>query len=51
MVKMFQESVGVDSEGGRRRRFVNVICLGTGSRWLGLRPEEEEMNSRSRREQ
>lgn len=39
----------MDSEGDRRRRFVDVICLGTDSRWLGLRPEEEDMNSRSRR--
>lgn len=47
-MKILQESVGVDSEGDRRRKFVDVICLGTGSRWLGLRPEKEEM---SRREQ
>lgn len=27
--------------GDRRRKDVDVICLGTGSRWLRLRPEEE----------
>lgn len=50
-MKILQESVGVDSEGDRRRKFVDVICLGTGSRWLGLRLEKEEMSSGSRREQ
>lgn len=38
-------------KGDRRRKFVDVICLGAGSTWLGLRPEEEEMSSESRREQ
>lgn len=31
----------MDGEGDRRRKVVDVICLGTHSRWLGLRPEEE----------
>lgn len=38
-------------KGDRRRKFVDVICLGAGNTWLGLRPEEEEMSSESRREQ
>lgn len=31
----------MDGEGDRRRKVVDVICLGTHSRWVGLRPEEE----------
>ncbi|PKU41044.1 hypothetical protein llap_8649 [Limosa lapponica baueri] len=41
LAKRFREGVGVDGEGGRRRKVVDLICLGTHSRWLGLRPEEE----------
>lgn len=44
LAKRFLEGVGVDSEGNRRRKVVDVICLGTHSRWLGLRPEEEMSN-------
>ena len=45
LAKRFWEGRGVDGEGDRRRKVVDVIFLGTGSRWLGLRPEEE-MSSR-----
>jgi len=41
LAKRCQKGVGVNGEGDRRRKVVDVICLGTGSRWLGLRPEEE----------
>lgn len=35
LAERFQEGVVVDGEGDRRRKVVDVICLGTGSRWLG----------------
>ncbi|KAJ7407765.1 hypothetical protein BTVI_62071 [Pitangus sulphuratus] len=47
---LVKEGVGVDSERDRRRKVVDVTCIGTGSRWLGLRPGEEQWEQESRRE-